>query len=137
MPGTLSILDGSNANIDLSLDGNSYKCVFNFWTADIVRAFTEATTFCSSGWRSRVPGLKQLVGHAQGYASKGQAISDPSALIAEQSGIPIVLTADTGCTFSFTGHVSRSRTSFRAAENSDAGLDFESTGPVTVAWVLA
>ena len=137
MSQTASILDGSNANIDLSFNGQSYRCVFRYWMADMVRQFTDATTFCSGGWRARTPGMMHLSGQAQGYASKGQPLSDPSLLITQQSGIPIVLTADSGCTFSFTGYVSRSHTAFHAAANSEAALDFESAGPVTVAWVVA
>jgi hypothetical protein len=133
----VALLDGSNANIDISFGGTSYKTVFNYWSADLERDFTEATVFSSGGWRARIPGLKRLTGRADGYASKGAPQSDPTQSgFTSQTGVAIVLTADTGCTFTFTGFVGRAHTGLRAAANSEFSLEFESTGTVTVAWVV-
>jgi len=75
----LSLLDGTNAAIDMVITiasaTNSVKCSFGYMSADVVREFTEKTTFCSSGWRSRQPGMKQVVGHLDGFVSKGAAKS--------------------------------------------------------------
>ena len=133
----LALLDGSNANIDISFGGTSYKAVFNYWSADLERDFTEATTFASGGWRARIPGLKRLTGRADGYASSGAPQSDPTASgFTSQTATAIILTATTGCTFTFTGYVGRSHIGMRAAQNSEFSLEFESTGSVTVAWVV-
>lgn len=126
------LLDGSNAAIDITIDGNSHKCVFAYVSADLVKEFTEKTTFCNEGWRSRTPGMKQLQGRAEGFLSINNAASDPSAAFEEQDGVPIVITFTTGLTYTFTGHVARSHAGVRAAANSEFALDFESDGAVTV-----
>lgn len=140
----LSLLDGTSALIDFSIayDGggssqSSMKCAFNYISADISREFTEKTTFCSSGWRSRQPGMKQVVGHLDGFVSKGTVFSDPLALFATTNAFPFVFTADTGCTLTGSLHAQRDHIGLRAAANSERGLDWESTGAVTSAWVIA
>lgn len=138
-----TIIDGSNGNILVTLDGIEFKCVINRWSADIVREFTEKTTFCSGGWRSRDPGMKQLIGRMDGYLSKGFAGSDPLALITADNstdnpgGIPMVLKADSGCMLSGNCHVSLSHLASAAQLNTEAGVGFESDGPVTSIWVVA
>jgi hypothetical protein len=81
--------------------------------------------------------MRQLTGRAEGYASKGVAYSDPSLNMTSQTGVTIVLTADTSCSFTFVGHVSRAHVGMRAAANSEFALDFESAGATTTAWVVA
>ena len=133
----LSKLDGSNTNIDVSVGGNSLRCWTNFWSANIVRDFTEATTFCDSGWRSRTPGFKQLVGRISGIAAKGVAGTNPATYMASSSTMAFVLTADTGCSFTFDGHVGNVGVAFLASQNSTFGLDYESAGAVTTVWVVS
>lgn len=140
----LSLLDGTVATIDVSFgygaggtSTTSMKCAFNRISADIVREFTEKTTFCSSGWRSRQPGMKQLIGRLDGFASKGTIYSDPLALFADNTARPFVITVDTGCTLSGNMHAARDHIGLNAAANSERGIDFESTGEVVSAWVVA
>lgn len=134
----LALLDGTNANIDISFGGASHKCLFNYWTADLERDFTEATTFCSSGWRSRIPGMRRLTGRAEGYLGKSTAVTDPTVTgFTSQAAVAIVLTADTGCTYTFSGYVGRVHAGLRAAANSEYAVEFESAGQVTVAWVVS
>lgn len=133
----LALLDGSNASIDVSIATASYKCIAAAWTARLVREFSEQTTFCSGGWRARVPGMRQLIGSLAGFASKGSAISDPSVNISTQLPVAMVLTADTGSTFTFSGHVGSDETTMVAAANSGRAIAFESTGAVVTAWVVA
>lgn len=141
----LALLDGTNANIDFAIASAgagatataSLKCSFAFLSARIVREFTEQTTFCSSGWRSRNPGFMQLLMHLDGYASKGTPLSSPMALFTDNLARPFVFTADTSCTFSGSAHAAADGIGLRAAGNSDRGIDLESYGAVTVAWVVA
>lgn len=134
-----TIIDGSNGNILVTINSIEFKCVVNRWSADIVREFTEKTTFCSGGWRSRDPGVKQLVGRIDGYLSKGFAGSDPLALIAADgvAGIAFVLQADTGCYFSGTCHIGLSHAGSNAQLNSEMSVGFESDGPVSTFWIVA
>lgn len=134
-----SLIDGSNGNIDVSLNSVSFKCVFSRWSGDFVREMTEKTTFCSGGWRSRDPGMKQLVFRMDGFASKGFAGSDPLELMAADSvtGIPFVLTADSGCYLSGNCHIGLSHIGQNAQLNSESGIGAESDGPVSSFWIVA
>jgi len=135
----LSLLDGSNGNIQVTINSVAFQCVINRWSADIVREFTEKTTFCSGGWRSRDPGMKQLIGRMDGYLSKGIAASDPLALIAADtvSGLAFTLQADTGCYLSGSCHIGLSHVGTNAQLNSEMGVGFESDGEVTSVWVVS
>jgi hypothetical protein len=141
MPLPFQIIDGSNAAVDISIAAASHKCWASYWSADIVRDFTEKTTFCTSGWRSRQPGLKQLIGTIDGFLPEGltagtsTAIS-PASYFASTASQAYILTADAGCTFTFQGHAGREHTGIRAALNSEWALNFESDGQVTTAWVV-
>lgn len=132
----LTIIDGSNANIDITIATNSLKCQASYWSADIARDFTEQTTFCTSGWRARLPGLKQLLGAIDGFLGKGVAGANPSIYVASTAAQAYVLTADSGCTFTFDGHAGRVHSGLRAAMNSEFAINFESYGAVTTAWVV-
>jgi hypothetical protein len=134
----LQLLDGSNGNIVVTINSLPFTCVINRWSADIVREFTEKTTFCSAGWRSRDPGMKQLVGRIDGYLSKGIAGSDPLALIAADTvtGLPFTLQADTGCFLSGTCHIGLYHAGSNAQLNSEMSIGFESDGAVTSTWIV-
>lgn len=133
----LVLLNGSTATIDISIASNSYKCLFTYVSADFNREFTEATTFCNSGWRSRTPGMRQVTGRGEGFLGKGTAPCDPSLNFTDQVGVAIVITYDTSCTLSFTGHVSNVHTGIRAAANSEFAVSFESTGSCTTSWTTS
>lgn len=138
-----SLIDGSNANVDISIASASHKCWSTRWMADLVRDFTERTTFCTSGWRSRSPGLKQLIGMVDGFLAQGTdggggpTAVNPASYIASTATAAYVLTADTGCSFTFSGHAGRIHTGVVAALSSEEGINFESAGAVTTAWVVA
>lgn len=132
-----AIIDGSNANADISIATQSHKCWASYFSADIVRDFTEQTTFCTSGWRSRQPGLKQLLGTIDGFLPSGATAVSPGSYFTSTTAAAYVLTADTGCTFTFSGHAGRMHAGLRAALNSEFALNFESAGAVTTAWVVA
>jgi hypothetical protein len=133
----LTLLNAASGNTNITFDGSSYKCITNRFEVDDVRQFTEATTLCSSKWVEETPARRQLFGTLIGFASKGDAISNPHTLIDEDETIEIVLTYDTDCTKTFDGYVSRSRTSVIATANGEQVYDFRSSGAVTTAWVVA
>lgn len=138
----LALLDGTAAAVDFSIAYSgtvqtSLKCAFAYISCDVVREFTEKTTFCSSGWRARNPGMKQLIGHLDGFMSKGTNYSDPLALFASNDPFPFIFTADTSCTLTGSLHAARDHNGMRAAANSERGIDWESSGVVTSAWVVA
>lgn len=139
----LALLDGTTAAIDMTIavaggtNQTSLKCAFGYMSADFVREMTEKTTFCSSGWRSRNPGMKQVVGHLDGFVSTGQSYSDPAAMMSGTTPLAFLFTATTSCTLTGNLHVVRDHMGLRAAANSDRGIDWESDGVVTSAWVVA
>lgn len=133
----LSIIDGTNANIDISIGASSIKCVAGAFSAKIGREFFEQTVFCSGMWVKRQPGRMQLTGMASRFASKGAAYSDPLAFMTSSTAIAFVLTADTSCTYTFSGHVSSDDMTFVAAANATGGIAYESYGAVVTAWVVS
>lgn len=132
-----AILDGSSGNIDVSIATTSHKCFISYWSADLARDFTERTTFCTSGWRSRTPGLKQLLGVLDGFLAQGVGAVSPASYISSTTAQAYVLTAETGCSFTFNGHAGRVHAGVRAALNTEFALNFESDGAVTTAWIVA
>lgn len=134
----MQILDGTEAVFDVTIATLSYKCMASYVSADIIREFTERTTFCSSGgWRSRTPGMKQLIGRIDGFLNKGVANSDPSILFASTTALAFVITFDALCTVTGSMHVGRVHLGLRAKANSEEGIDFESDGTVSFAWVVS
>lgn len=133
----LSLLDGTGASVDFTIGGTSVKCIFGYMAFSVGREMLEATTFCTSGWRSRKPGMKQAVVSLAGYASKGVGYSDPLAAMANQTGLSFVATFDTSCTIAFTGHVVNDASGIRAAAMSDRTMSLESDGTVTSSWVTS
>ena len=147
-----TLLDGTVAAIDFQVGaaagtsivsgtgtlsgGSSLACFANYVSVDIGREFTERTTFCSGGWRSRTPGLKQAVGRIEGFPSKGGVWSDPLAMFTSQLGYPFAFVIDTGCMLYGVLHEQRDHVGMRAAMQGERGIDFESTGSVSSLWVI-
>jgi hypothetical protein len=136
----LSLLNGTDAAISIKIDSVTpplveYNCHFRYVSADFVRDFTETTTFCGTGWRSRTPGMKQIVGRLDGYMSKGDVASNPGILQSNSSPMYFVQTFDTGCTYTGQLHVGRDHAGVQAAAQSERSIDWESYGAVTIAWV--
>jgi hypothetical protein len=144
----LQILDGTTAATEITLGvrstyggsagaGVSLKCVLTYISMDVIREMFEQTTFCSSGWRSRIPGMKQMIGRADGFDAKGAVHCDPLLYFANNYPQAMVYTADTSCTLSSDVFINRRHSGMRAAGNSEAGYDIESFGAVTSAWVTS
>lgn len=143
----LELLNGTTAAFDFTTatrttfsgtagTAKTWAGVASYFSADIARELFEQTTFGSSGWRSRIPGMKQLIGHIDGFTSKGLSNSDPLYLFANNFPIAFVATVDTGCTLTGDGFATRHHTGLRAAAQSEMALDFESYGAVTSAWII-
>lgn len=138
----LALLEGTTAAIDFTLafvgtTPVSVKAAFNYISARIQRGFFDQTTFASSGWVSETCGMKQLLMHLDGYASKGTPYSDPLALFSDNVPRPFVFTADVGCTLTGNCLAASDGVGMRAAANSDRGIDLRSKDAVTSAWVVA
>lgn len=133
---SLSLIDGSNGNIDLSIAGNSYKGILGYFTANVSRSFMNYTTFSSGGWIEERPGQKQLTGRGDGYIPKGVTQADPSILISSTATQAYVLTFETGCTATFSGHCGNFQLGVQAMAGTQFSIDFRSSGAVTFAWVV-
>lgn len=143
----LQLLDGTTAACDFTTGVRatfggtpatavSWQGVAGYISLDITRDMFEQTVFSGVGWRSRIPGNRQINGRLDGFASKGKSISDPLALFANNFAVAFVATVDASCTLSFDGFASRHHTGIRAAGPSEMGLDFESAGVATSSWVV-
>lgn len=137
------LLSGTTAIVDINIaigSGSgtpvSSKCLFRRWMARITQEMFEQTVFCGGGWRSRIPGLKQLIGRLDGYMSVGNAASDPLAFFQNTLAAPFVLTATTSATISGNGWVTSDEQAIEAAANTSRGVDFESFGAVLTAWPI-
>lgn len=130
-------LDGTNANIDATFATNSARSIAGVWSARIAREFFERTVFASGIWKQRQPGMMQLTGVLGKFVTKGGPLSDPLALMVTTAPIAMVLTADTSCSYSFTGHVGSDDQTVVAAANAYGAIAYESYGTVTTAWVVS
>lgn len=133
----LELLHGSLATIDASLDGDSVKCAFGRWFAQIVRSASSTLTFCSGNWIEERPGAVQLVGRLDGFGSTGESFSSPLAFVTATDPIPAILTADTGTTLSFDANVFEDSLEMVAGGNSGRSIGFRSHGPVIAAGFTA
>ncbi len=134
---SMALLDGTSAVFSLVIGTQEYKCMANYISADIGNELFEQTTFCTSGWRSRIRGLKQMVGRLAGFMFKGVAHADPLVLFAGSTYIAFIMTFDTGCILSGNLQPRNQHMGMAAAGNSELGLDFESYGIVGSSWVVA
>lgn len=145
---SIQLLDGTTAAFGVTFAARSayggsagtaveLKCTATYWSADIMREMFEQTTFCSTGWRSRIGGMKQLIGRIDGFSSTGIVASDPLLYFANNFPIAVVATVTTSCTLTHDAFVNRRHEGMRAAGNSEAGYDYESFGAVTSAWVTS
>lgn len=133
----LKLLTGTNAAIDIGFGGSpvSVKCFFGRWRLAINAQAFGQTTFCSGGWVVEALGLKQGALTLGGYASTGNAYSDPLALFAA-APVAGILTADTANTISGSFNPTTDAIELVAAANSGRDVDMRSTSALTTAWVI-
>lgn len=139
----LSLLDGTTAAIDFTIEPTpggtkaSLKCIANFISYIIRRGTSQRFTFCSSGWAQPIAGVRAGFVHIDGFMGKGVALASPVALISQDSPLEFIFTADTGCTITQSAIETQEGDAVRALGESSRGLDLETSGPPTTAWVIA
>lgn len=111
-----------------SANFNSWKCVANYMSVDITQEFLIRTTFCSNRWVGRTPGLRDLNGILDGFASQGVTISDPMYMFSTTKGIPWIATVNTGCTLSGLIMAGRNHIGMRSFQNSEMAMSFATDG---------
>ena len=133
----LQLINGVNGTADLTIGGASYAGVLFRWTAQVDRRFIDEMVFTSGIWADEFPVSKQLTGDSDGFLSKGDAISDPLAVMADDE-LPSAfeLVATTGCMYSFDGWASRATAGVQARAPSTFGLAFRSKGEVVTTWIV-
>lgn len=134
----LSLLSGTTAAADFSIGGTSIKCHLNQMGVTFVRELLQRVTFCSSAFKEKIFGLKDILGSVSGYVGKGDAFSKIGQHFLTDSTVAIVYTFDTLCTISFTAGITQDSASMVAAGNTSRGLSFESMDDdVAIAWVTS
>jgi len=100
------------------ISGNSGACLigsanehnphFNTWSATFTREMHYVTAFGDTG-RRRIPGIADISGSAGGFMTFDSANSGPGVFQDAHSGTveshTILLTVQTGCTYTFNGQV--------------------------------
>ena len=100
------------------ISGNSGACLigsanehnphFNTWSATFTREMHDVTAFGDTG-RRRIPGIADISGSAGGFMTFDSANAGPGVFQDAHSGTveshTILLTVQTGCTYTFNGQV--------------------------------
>jgi len=133
---SLTLLDGTNANIDLTIGGSSFRCQLSSMAIEMTRDLLQRVTFCSSNFKEKIPSLKEVRGVASGFVGKSDATAKLGAFILDDTAVAIVATFDTGCTIGFTAQVTRDSGGTQAAGLSSRTIEFESINDdLAVTWV--
>lgn len=108
------------------------------WTANIDVTVVDTTGFSDNGWRSRRPTKVQLTGSASGTVDDTSlplngSLPSSTAGLSNAKG-SFTLTAATGCTYGFTGVISRVSMTRANDGKGEITFDFTSTGTVTQTW---
>ncbi len=109
------------------------------WSASINQSVTDTTGFQDSDWGTCV-GESNLVlsGSASGFLSKGTTTDQPGALtLLTAAGGAMVLTADSGCTYSFTAVFADISISMARIGPNTISFSFRSSGVVTEVWATS
>lgn len=134
----LSLMDGTNANIDFSIATVSYKCQLSSIAIEFNREFFTRVVFCSTNWVNNINGMKSARFVATGFPAKGTSAAAPGQFFTADSYPTILFTADTGCTITFTAGISRETLGMIAAANGSYSLEgVNKTGDLAVVWVTS
>jgi hypothetical protein len=130
-----SVICGTSGNATIASRGARLAA----WTINLNHELNDATGFGGSGWRQNKTSLKSASGSASGFLTKGTSSDTPNftALSSCSEGEAITLTADTGCTYTFTGNISNIAIGTSVAGLATVTFDFVSNGTVTEAWVTS
>ena len=107
------------------------------WSADLSQAINDATSFASSGWRKCATGVRSFSGTIAGTPEFNATTTAPiptATGITQSSPANFVLTAATGCTYTFVGYLSNYRIVSDVEDNARVAYDFVADGEVTQAW---
>jgi hypothetical protein len=134
----LTLLDGTNANLDFTIATVSYKCQVNSMAMEFSRQLFTRITFCSTNWLTNNNGMKSARFMLTGYPGKGTAGSKPGQFFTSDSYPAIVATFDTGCTVGFTAAISSETLGAVAASNGSFTLGGENKNDdLAVTWVTS
>ncbi len=129
------MVSGTTGNVSLPSGGAKIAA----WQASISQTVTDTTGYADDIWGTAV-GENNLVlaGSASGFLTKGTSSDQPNAAtLLTAAGGSIVLTADTGCTFTFGAIVSDVIISHSRIGPQTIVFNFRSSGVVTEVWAVS
>lgn len=134
-----TLLDGTDADIDVEIDYTSLKCSTTSLQLQFQRdAVVRPPTFCSDNWETAINGAKRLFWSIVGFLAKGTGAIALGEYHMEDTYPQITATLSSGCTVDFTAVVVNDSGGQAAGGNSNRALDGRNhTNDVAMAWVDA
>jgi len=134
-------IQGTSGNATLLGSGvdTAFSAKLDVWLARLDSGVVQTTGFGDLGWRNREPTIAELSGSASGMVIEEFA---PVPVLVFSTGTfdpskcegTIVLTATTGCTYTFTGLISNVNIDRPEADKCTVTFDFVSVGRITQVW---
>lgn len=112
-----------NASISFA-DG--YTQYFNHITIEAGQDLLDVSAFGGTGYRYRIPGIKDLTGMARGFLAKGIANTNPFGSAAYNKG-NMTITFDVGYTVTFAAYIGKQTIT----------TDYEGNQVISVQWAYA
>lgn len=131
-----SLIAGTTGNVTFPAGAGAK---LGSWSASISQTITDTTGFQDDVWGSAV-GESNLVlsGSASGFLSKGTSTDQPGAVtLLTAAGGTVVLTADSGCTYTFTAIFADISISMARIGPNTISFSFRSTGVCTETWATS
>lgn len=95
----LILINGTTGVASITVNNLVEDCFMGAWRANAVKQYFPEITFCSSGYRSDVGGIKACDVVSAGFLGHGVAASDPLLNFSNvQGGVPCIFQADANCT---------------------------------------
>ena len=107
------------------------------FSLSLIHEVYDATGFDSNGYRQNLGGLKSATGVFAGFLTYGSVQDQPgfNELGCGDTGVTIILTAKTGCYYTFTANISKIDIDERVDDNAKIAFSFVSTGPIVESWL--
>lgn len=113
-----------NANITF---GDGYVQYFNHVTIETGQDLLDVSAFGGTGYRYRIPGIKDLTGMARGFLAKGGTVAtSPFGADSFSKGM-ITILFDVGYSVSFLGYIGKQTIT----------TDYEGNQVISVQWAYA